>query len=479
MPDCIVYKDHCLTKKERLSIGLDFLFSSKSAGEIQEQYSVSRSYAYKLQKKAAAFLDDIEPGKADCPTIAIDEKCIQKTVISLALDCHSSYEGIMCFFENIYGIHISYGKISDILQSKSIIADDINRSISLESVRYTANDEIFQGDVPILTSIDLESTYIINLQTSKDRKADTWESLMAKRKQQQGLNPKVSISDAGPGLLCGIPKALPDIEQRFDLFHLEKDLGGEISKLVRKAEAMIRDEEKMMKAVSGSKPHKSTQEKLYELWEHIDSDLQIVETITILYAWLKELLSFCGYSVEEVLDTAHWICSQMLELQPDNKSFRKQVHVFEERLDKAVNFLRFLTGRMSDAEDENGLEPGTLQCLYRLRTYAFGSDYRDSWNTVCDCVFSAPEERKRAEEILSDLIRHTYRASSMIENVNGRIRVFIDAKRSLPPLFDALLMLYLNTKPYRRSEKEERVGHSPMEMLIGKPHDSFYTMLGL
>lgn len=262
-----------LSDKERLCIGLDFLFSSKSADEIKDQYNISRSYAYSLRKKDSAFLDGIEPGKADCPTIIIDDRFIQKTVISLTLDCHSSYDGIISFFENIYWMHISYGKISDILQAKSIIADDINRSVRLESVRHTANDEIFQGDIPILTSIDLDSSYVFNLQTSKDRKADTWEAVMAERKQQQGLNPKVSISDAGPGLLCGIPKAFPEIEQRLDIFHMEKDLGGEISKLERKAEAMIRDEEKMMKAVSGRKPHKATQEKPYELWEHIDSDL--------------------------------------------------------------------------------------------------------------------------------------------------------------------------------------------------------------
>ncbi|MBR4211746.1 MAG: hypothetical protein IKR84_05085 [Oscillibacter sp.] len=37
-----------------------------------------------------------------------------------------------------------------------------------------------------------------------------------------------------------------------------------------------------------------------------------------------------------------------------------------------------------------------------------------------------------AREALKELIRHTYRASSPDENVNGRLRVFMNARRVIP-----------------------------------------------
>ena len=470
--------DGFLSYSQKITIGMDFLFSGKDHSWIMEKYGISRSYAYELRSLAEshlASLDNVIPGT---PCACLDKNMVEKAVLSLALDCKSTYEGIILFFDRIFGMHISMGKISGIITSYSVIADDINRSVDLGNAKFTANDEIFQGDMPILTSVDLQSIYIIGMEPSNDRTAASWEAVM-RGYAAQGFDPEVSISDAGSGLLCGIPRVFPGMEQRPDIFHVEKELGVEVSKLVRKAEAEITEEEKMMHAVSGKRPHKKTEDRLLALWPHIDNDLAVTETIMVLYGWLKELLSFTGYTADEVLETAHWVCGEMLALQPDNKPFRKQVHVFEERLDRALSFLNYLTVRMGSAEEENGYENGSLQCLYRLRSFKYGSDYRASWETVCNCAFDTPRERADAENVLENIINETYRASSMVENLNGRIRDYIDAKRRLPPMFTSLLQLYFNTKPYRRSGKEERIGKTPMEMLTGKPHASFFELLGL
>lgn len=70
-----------------------------------------------------------------------------------------------------------------------------------------ANDELFDaGDHPVLTGVDVESTYIYLMLDMNDRKGETWELAMETLKDL-GLNLKVAISDAGSGLLKGVTAA--------------------------------------------------------------------------------------------------------------------------------------------------------------------------------------------------------------------------------------------------------------------------------
>ncbi len=77
------------------------------------------------------------------------------------------------------------------------------------------------------------------------------------------------------------------------------------------------------------------------------------------------------------------------------------------------------------------------------------------------------------------MIKTVKRASSLVENLNSRIRQFMNKKRKVPKGFFILLKVYFNTKKFRRSEIDERIGKSPLELLTGKNHQSFFEILGL
>jgi len=52
-------------------------------------------------------------------------------------------------------------------------------TISLRGIPQGANDEIFDSsNSPVLTGIDLDSTYIYLMQDMYDRKGETWEFIM-------------------------------------------------------------------------------------------------------------------------------------------------------------------------------------------------------------------------------------------------------------------------------------------------------------
>ena len=72
----------------------------------------------------------------------------------------------------------------------------------------------------------------------------------------------------------------------------------------------------------------------------------------------------------------------------------------------------------------------------------------------------------------------TVRASSVIENLNSRLRGYFFLRRHLGPDYLALLQFFLNHRRFLRSEHAERVGKSPAELLTGQSHPHWLEMLG-
>ena len=86
---------------------------------------------------------------------------------------------------------------------------------------------------------------------------------------------------------------------------------------------------------------------------------------------------------------------------------------------------------------------------------------------------------------MAELARHTVRASSLVENLNSRLRnyyyyyyFFFLLRRHLGPDYLALLQFFLNHRRFLRSERPERAGKSPAELLNGSPHPHWLEMLG-
>ncbi len=102
-------------------------------------------------------------------------------MISLALDCHGSAEGIQRTCSEVTGVHLSIGKISRIINEAAEKAQEFDEQVSLDNVRQGANDEIFQGSEPVLTGIDLESSYVYLLEPADDRSGETWECAISRK----------------------------------------------------------------------------------------------------------------------------------------------------------------------------------------------------------------------------------------------------------------------------------------------------------
>ena len=74
---------------------------------------------------------------------------------------------------------------------------------------------------------------------------------------------------------------------------------------------------------------------------------------------------------------------------------------------------------------------------------------------------------EQAVRALSDQV---VRASSIIENINSRLRNYFFLRRELGSGYLELLQFFLNHRRFLRSERQERVGKSPAELLTGQKH---------
>jgi hypothetical protein len=75
--------------------------------------------------------------------------------------------------------------------------------------------------------------------------------------------------------------------------------------------------------------------------------------------------------------------------------------------------------------------------------------------------------------------RGTVRASSVVENLNSRLRNYFFLRRQLGPDYLQLLQFFLNHRRFLRSEHPERVDQSPAELLTGQAHAHWLELLGL
>jgi hypothetical protein len=75
-------------------------------------------------------------------------------------------------------------------------------------------------------------------------------------------------------------------------------------------------------------------------------------------------------------------------------------------------------------------------------------------------------------------LKQVPRASSMVENLNSRLRNYFFLRRSLGDAYLSTLQFFLNHRCFLRSRVPERVGKSPKQLLTGQPHPHWLELLG-
>ena len=438
-------------------------------------FGVTRQGIYKNIHRLTeldAQIKELPSNITDC--LLVTSQKIDETILSLALDAHAPLEGIQRVLTCVYGANgcRSIGYISTLLAKAGKFAEKITQTIPLHDVTQGANDEIFDAfDNPVLTGVDVESSYIYLMLDMLDRKGETWELALDSLKDS-GLSLKVAISDAGTGLLKGVKAAFPDVQSQIDVFHVLRDIGRTVYKFKEHVMKELARCYELEKAVANYKNpwHKKTiadKNKLADCQEGLTTMVEDYDTLSCLYSWVHELMSFSGYTYDEVMELMEWLLDEMASIAKRHRWAHKLSHEitrFRKRLPATMLFLNRLFDDFAKKARAMGLPEEAFYLLYRrLGTTKDSEAYADLTRRAMETI--GEKQFRMVEEAHAEIVGSIKRASSLVENVNSRLRAYMNIKKHVSSSFYSLVQLHMNTKKYRRSRVKSRQGRSPVEIL--------------
>jgi hypothetical protein len=100
------------------------------------------------------------------------------------------------------------------------------------------------------------------------------------------------------------------------------------------------------------------------------------------------------------------------------------------------------------------------------------------WSPVAALQHSLHGQFYAIDQALLERRHRRQRASSLVENLNSRLRTDFFLRRQIGPQYLDLLRFFLNHSPFSRSQQPERVGKTPTELLTGQAHPHWLEWLG-
>jgi len=402
-------------------------------------------------------------------------------IVGLTLICRGSYRGVVEFLRDLLGVSISIGCVHDVLQAATRQADIINRQQDLSGIRVGLHDEIFQGATPVLAGVDAASTYCYLLAAEGRRDADTWGVHLLDA-AQQGLDPDYTIADAGQGLRAGQKAAWGDTPCHGDVFHIQHQCDGLANTLARLAQGATsrrRTLQARTRRTGLQGPHDEFATQLALARKAETQAHELARDIRTLTQWLRhDVLALAGPVLATRQALFDFIVEELAHREPGDLRRIRPVRVaLQNQRDALLAFAGVLDGKLAAIACAHAISELLVReacVLHRLPSTS--PAYWQGWNrlrvqiggkfhTLLDAVSSAMAD--------------TPRSSSLVENLNSRLRTYFTLRRHLGNSYLDLLRFFLNHRRFLRSRHAKRQGKSPCELMTGQGHPHWLTLLGL
>jgi hypothetical protein len=480
---------HEMAPSQRRQLAVDTLAGVRTVSSLARENRVSRKFVYRQAAVAEEALDEVFGAGSGAAagekrvlfSLPVTKSWLRQAVLGLTLTCHSSSRGVVEFFHDLLDCSISVGTVHTILQAAVERARPYNLGQDLSGVRIGAHDEIFQNGQPVLVGADVASTYCYLLSLEEHRDAETW-GIRLLELQEQGFAPQATIADAGQGLRAGQALAMPGVPCRGDVFHALKDGQALVTFLENRAYAAI--------GVVGDLGRKKARLR----WRG-----QRIQSVALKLARAEREESKSVALADDAATLLEWLRKDVLALAGPDHRVRRELFDFvvaELRLREPLCPHRI--GPLARALSHQRDDLLAFATQLDVDLAALAAEFQSPVETVrallhvqvLDAVDAARWPREhllRSElgnrffplrEAVDELAGQTVRASSLVENLNSRLRNYFFLRRQLGPDYLALLQFFLNHRRFPRSQRSERVGKSPAELLRGAPHPHWLEMLG-
>jgi len=362
-----------------------------------------------------------------------------------------------------------------VLEAATREGSAINHDQDLSRIRVGLHDEIFQGATPVLAGVDAASTYCYLLAAEHHRDADTWGVHLLDA-TEQGLDPDYTIADAGQGLRAGQRAAWGDTPCHGDVFHIQRQCEGLANTLSRLAHgAASRRKTLQTKIGRGGQPgpddELATQLALVRQGETKAHEL--ARDVRTLTQWLRhDVLALAGPALTTRQLLFDFIVEELARREPgDARRIRPVRIALQNQRDD------LLDAKLADIAQAHAIvEPLVREACLLHRLPSTSPAYWQRWNQLraqtggkFHALFVA----------VSRAMADTPRSSSLVENLNSRLRTCFTLRRHLGGSYLDLLRFFLNHRRFLRSRRAERQGKSPRELMTGHGHPHWLTLLSL
>src|ERR687886_2396457 len=474
-----------LPESGRKVLAIQALADSETVGDLAARHGVSRKFVYRQTHKARAALDDAfssaTPDDEVLFELAVTKTWLRQVIVGLTLICRSSYRGVVEFLRDLLGLPMSLGHVHDVLQAAARQASVVNDEPDLSGIRVGLHDEVFQGATPVLAGVDARSTYCYLLAAEDRRDADTWGVHLLDA-AERGLRPDHTIADAGRGLRAGQQAAWGETPCHGDVFHIQRrceGLAGTLSRLAQGATSR----RKTLQAGIGRAGQRDPDGELVvrlELARHMEARAScLARDVRTLVQWLRhDVLALAGPNLATRRELFNFIVAELMAREPEDPRRIRPVRVaLQNQRDDLLAFAGVLDAELAGIARAHAVpEPLVREACLLHRLPTTSPAYWQRWSGL--------RARMGGKfHVLFDAVRRamasTSRSSSLVENLNSRLRTYFTLRRHLGGSYLDLLRFFLNHRCFLRSRHAERRGKSPRELLTGQGHPHWLTLLGL
>ena len=474
-----------LPESDREELAILALARSEPISDLAVQHGVSRKFVYRQKHKARCALDDAFISATTDDTvlfqIPVTKRWRRQVIVALALMCRGSYLGILEFMRDVLGWRISIGTVHNVLHAAAEQARVINDAQDLSRIHTGLHDELFHGGKPVLAGVCAESTYCYLLAAEDHRDADTWGVRLLDA-AQQGLKPDYTIADAGQGLRAGQKAAWGDTPCHGDVFHIIRQCEGLANTLSRLAKGATSRREKREAKFGGagqSTPKDALVAELALARQAETRARDLARGIRTLIQWLShDVLALAGPNLAMRRELFDFITDELERLEPEDVRRIHPVRIaLRNQRDDLLAFAGVLDKKLTGIARTLEISQSHVReacMLHRLPNTS--TAYWQEWSRLRAKI---GDKFRALLQAVRRIMTRTPRSSSLVENLNSRLRNYFTLRRHLGSLYLNLLRFFLNHRRYMRSQLAERIGKSPRELMTGERHPHWLTLLDL
>jgi hypothetical protein len=486
VPDLPRWPAQRLPPAQRQKLAVQVLAGTHPVADLARQHQVSRKFLYQQADTATHALtrafDPVPKGDDVLFSLPVTQTWLRQLVLALVLICHSSTRGVVELLRDLFDHPISLGTVHNIVHSAVPHARRVNQQYDLASIRIGLLDEIFQAGDPVLVGVDAASTFCFLLSLEDHRDTETW-GIRLLELVDRGFDPDAAIADFALGLRAGLKEALPGCPCRGDVFHALYEVGPLVSYLENQAYGAIDSRTKLEQKQAtaerrrGRKDQSLARKLSYARLAETKA-IALADEMALLARWLRaDILSVAGPEYAIRRDLFDFVVAELRARESACPHRIRPVRILlENQRDNLLAFAVALDRELVALAQEWEIHVTTAREILQVqslptwdpkrwrREAALRETLRGRYYGVCTDV--------------QDLSDRVVRASSLVENLNSRLRGYFFLRRQLGDDYLTLLQFFLNHRRYLRSEVSSRVARSPAEMLTGVPHAHWLELLG-